>query len=117
MSAAVDAFSCAVVAQPRSTGNSTRKQRPRNTQDGPSSDVNKVVRLKDGRVWHGLNLGLVGSGVCEIKYRFEFPPGGDLAALPPSGSKLIATSNGPNLSEKKGTASAHAHVLSMLPQH
>ena len=68
---------------------------------GPSSDVNKVVRLKDGRVWHGPSLGLGGSGVCEIKYRFDFLPGGFLAALPPSGSKLSATSNDPNLSEKR----------------
>ena len=37
-----------------------------------SSNVSKAVRLIGGRIDIPPNVGLVGSGVCEIKYHFDF---------------------------------------------
>ena len=50
---------------------------------------------------HGHNIGLVGSGVCEIKYRFVLSCVRFCSPPPPGGSMLSLVSGGPNLSEKK----------------
>ena len=68
-------------------------------QEKLSSNASKDMYLVCGLI--GPNIGLVGSGVCEIKSRFVLSCVRFCSPPPPGGSMLCLVSGDPSLSEKR----------------